>query len=111
MSAATVTVCTVSPISHSVRYRYASCIQNVYIKLPNASYSSKHELFSIQAEAEKVQEATMSEVEIWNGKNRLQTQVGYRAETFSCIISALLAFPSIPDEDRSFDGKAVAVGA
>ena len=36
----------------------------------------------------------MSEVEIWNGKNRLQTQVGHHSETAPCIINVPFALLS-----------------
>ena len=56
--------------------------------------SPKHNLCYIQADEERVEEATMSEVEIWNGKNRLQTQVGHHSETVPRIINVLFALLS-----------------
>ena len=52
----------------------------------------------------------MSEVEIWNGKNRLQTQVGHHSETAPNHQCALCP-PERFHEEWSYGGDATAWGA
>ena len=87
---------------------FAICITRRFDPDAICTVQSKHNLFYIQADEETVEEATMSEVEIWNGKNRLQTQVGHRSETVPRIHQCALCLPEPFYEERSYGGNATA---